>query len=454
MNSIRSALFLVLASLVLVPASPAQQYLPRFEKLVLPNGLQVVLHRDTAIPIVSIHISYHAGSARDPRGKYGLANLAGSLSLGGTKAIPAGQYTRIQSEPNVMTACVTNVDWTTLYATYPAHLLETALWLEADRMRSAGEQVTQRQFDETLRGILGQKRAAARAPLGDLQESIYREIYPGEYPYAHVSTGDTADLKKLRLADVKRFMRLFFVPANASITIGGHFEPERAREWVARYFGGIPAGATVAWDPARLVLPPLGGVSVIRQENVVLSQLHIIFPTVPITHPDEPLLALAAAFLGGSDVARLANLPAVNPSVVSVTATHSAQELDGALMIVVSCRPETRLGDVFRQVMTTLEELARTPPPDEELLAARNNAEMSLLTPCEPVAGLGGRTDFLNLSNLYADDPAFLFRQGYRQLETTPQDLQRVIRQYLLAGNRCVLSIVPPGKTHLAADAK
>lgn len=420
----------------------------------LANGLQVVLYQDTTIPIVSIHISYHAGSSRDPGGKHGLANLAGRLALAGTASIPAADYSRIQSESNVTTACVTNVDWTTLYATYPSHLLETALWLESDRMRSGGNQVTQRQFDQALRGMLDQKRAAARQPLGDLQESIYREMYPKGYPYAHVSSGDTTDLKKLRLADVKRFMRLYFAPVNASITIGGHFQPDRAKEWVTRYFGPLAGGKPVAWNMATMTLPPLGTVAVVRQEDVMLSQLHLIFPTVPITHPDEPLLGLAGMFLGGSDVSRLANLPSVNPNVVSVVAAHSAQELDGALLIVITCKPETRLGDVYDQVMATLGELSRDVVSDEEMLAARNNAEMNLLTPFEPVAGLGGRTDILNLSNLYSGDPAFLFRQSYQQLAVTPEQLQRVIRQYLLSGNRFILSIVPPGKTHLAVSPK
>jgi zinc protease len=452
--TLRIVRILLPAALCLAATMAAQPWQPSYDTFTLPNGLRVVLHRDTTLPLVSLHMTFHAGSARDPRGKHGLANLAGSLVLGGTAGIPSEEYDRIQAEPNVTTASLTTVDWSTIYAEYPAHLLETALWVEADRLRSAGGQISKSMMEQGVKGVLEQKRAVARKALGDLQEGIYREMYPEGYPYAHITSGDTTDLKRLALDDVRRFIRRYYVPANMSLTIGGAFQAEQARAWVASYFGAIPAGEQAAWDRTKTALPPLGTPTVIRQEDVSRSQLHLVFPTVALTDPDEPALSLVSKLLAGSASSRLANLPDINPNVLSVAATHSAQELDGTLWIIVTCRVETRLQTVYDQVLSTLRDIARDGVPETELAAARNNAEMTALTPLEAVAGLGGRCDVLNVSSLLQNDPSYLFRRFAQQATITEQDVRRVVNEHLLSGNHLILSVVPPGKPQLAVSGK
>ena len=192
----KTRIFPVLAlALTLSSALTAQDYVPEFETLQLPNGLQVTLHRDSTVSFVTLNMSYRAGSSRDPKGKTGVANTAGEALLTGTALYPREELLRLRTEEDVSIRAQTTVDWCSIASVFPADQLGQALAIEADRMRSAPGTATVEVFDAIVTVLKREHERRARKPLATLMQQIYDELYTDGHPYRHATLGYPSDLK-------------------------------------------------------------------------------------------------------------------------------------------------------------------------------------------------------------------------------------------------------------------
>ena len=448
----------ILLSIALAGPLHAQGYRPDFEKITLENGLNVLFHRDTTLPIVSVNVAYHAGSAWDPRGKHGLANIAGTMLLTALPQNSAAALKRLENEGSVSYAGITNVDWTNLASTFPMQHLEAALSIEADRMSKVSASITPDLVKNAVQYQLERKNDDRKQRLADVQPRLYAELYPEGHQYRHVSSGDTTDLRSITQADVKKFLDIFFVPANASITIGGNFDLEQAKTLARKYFAKIPGGKRMSWKAEDKNLPPLGSTALIKEASTEYCFLYILFSTAPLGDPGEPGLKMLGHFLAGASDARLKKaLLEYNQSVLDVSATQSSQELDGTFWVVVTCRQDARLQLVYEQIMSFLTGTSKSDNletktrngviTETELRMARNLAEMQFLTPLEKFYGFGGRCDVLNLANLYTGNPLSPFITLQNQSEVTAFTLNDLMSKYFSIDHHVVMSIVPPGRS-------
>lgn len=447
----------ILLSFALAASLHAQGYRPAFEKITLENGLNVLFHRDTTLPIVSVNVAYHAGSAWDPRGKYGLANIAGTMLLTALPQNSLAALKRLENEGSVSYAGITNVDWTNLASTFPMQHLETALSIEADRMSKVSASITPDLVKNAIQYQIERKSDDRKQKLADVQPRLYAEIYPEGHQYRHVSTGDTTDLRSITQADVKKFLDIFFVPANASVTIGGNFDLTQAKALARKYFAKIPGGKRMSWKAQDKVLPPLGSSALIKEAPTDYCFLYILFATAPLGDPGEPGLKMLGHFLAGASDARLKKaLLEYNQSVLDVSTTQSSQELDGTFWIVVTCRQDAKLQLVYEQIMSFLAGAAQSDKAETtarngtitetELRMARNLAEMQFLSPLEKFYGFGGRCDVLNLANLYTGNPLSPFITLQSQSDVTAFTLNDLMSKYFSRDHHVVMSIVPPGR--------
>lgn len=445
-------LFLGIASTIAPPVT-AQPYIPKFEKFTLRNGLHVVLHRDTTLPLISLHMTYHAGSSVDPAGRTGVANIAGEMLLLGTKKVPREELMRLRSEERVSISAMTTVDWFGINSVFPMHLLEKAIEIESDRMQHAAAAFARERFDAIITTLRKEHEKRETQAFGTLTQQIYHELYAENHPYRHISIGERNHLDSIRFSDVRAFSERYHVPANGYLTLAGNFDPATARKLIERQFSGIRGGEAVGWKNIPDVFAPIGQGAFIREDRHGHNQLHLVFPTVRVGHPDEPVLRLIARLLTGSENALLnLNLLRGNPLVHSVEVHQTSNELTGTFWITVNCTVETKLSDVFGQVASLLADLAIRGASDAELLAARNQAAMEFLSPLELVHGFGGRGDVLNLGNLYGANPAFHFIQLENLRDVTSASVKRVATQYLSASNQFIVSVVPFGKAEFGVD--
>ena len=432
-------------------ASAQSLWMPEYDKFTLANDLDVILHRDTTVSLVSVHMAYRAGSSFDPAGKTGTARIAWELLLQGSKEVPRSDVLAFRDEYNATIQAHTSVDWVAVSSTMPMNLLEAAIMIEANRMRYADEAVKAETVDavkEALRNVHLERR---QSELGTLTQQIYNETYAERHPYRHMTIGMLEHLDSIGVNDVRAFIRRYYVPANASLTISGNFDAMQARTLVERYFSTIPSGQVVRWGGIDDSYSPIGMGGFIREDNIAFNRIILVFPTVRTTHTDEPVLRLLASLLTGSPDALLNRvLLNENPLVRSVEASQSSQELTGTFWITVTCNMDVQLQPIYEQLRRALESMANETIPDYDLIAAKNSAAMNFYTPLEQFDGFSGRSAMLNIGNLLTTDPLFTFNQFTAMQNVSGSVLSRIASRYLDSENQLVVSVVPFRKSSQA----
>lgn len=210
-----------------------------FEKFTIANGLRVIVHTDASTPMVVMNIMYDVGARDEEEGRTGFAHLFEHLMFGGSVNIP--NYDEpLQMAGGENNAYTTN-DLTNYYLQLPAENLETAFWLESDRMISLA-------FDEksleVQRKVVVEefKEHYLSKPYGDVWHRM-RELSYKTHPYRWMTIGkDISHIEKAQLADVKNFFFKYYCPVNAIMVLAGNITLDKAKELTEKWFGDIPAG--------------------------------------------------------------------------------------------------------------------------------------------------------------------------------------------------------------------
>lgn len=208
-----------------------------FTRHILDNGLTVICNTDKSTPFVSVNILYKVGSRNEQENKTGFAHLFEHLMFGGSKHIE--DYDRhVQLAGGDSNAYTTN-DLTNYYITIPASNLETALWLESDRM--AGLNFSQHSLDVQKQVVIEEfKQRYLNNPYGDLWLKL-RPLAYQVHPYRWATIGmSTEHIERATLEDVKSFFHRFYAPNNAILAISGNIEEKQVLELVKKWFGDIP----------------------------------------------------------------------------------------------------------------------------------------------------------------------------------------------------------------------
>ena len=454
----RHTLFLVGAAPWLV-ASPlvAQQTTQRaatptinipHERYALPNGLTVILAPDSSTPTVTVDVWYHVGSKNELPGKTGFAHLFEHVMFTGSGHIPYGLHDRLTEGVGGGNNGSTNEDRTNYYETVPSNYLETALWLESDRMGFLLDKLDSTKFVAQREIVQNERRQGVdNQPYGRAFEILAYGLYPASNPYSWPVVGYMTDLDTATVDDVKSFFRTYYAPSNATISIVGDFNPVQAKEWVRKYFGDLPRGRAITRPQAS---PPTLTVEkrMVFEDRVQIPRLYLAWPTVGIRADDSHALNVLSSILTGSRTARLTKaLVYDRESAASVSAFQSSSEQLGEFMMIITPRPGHTLTQLEATADSVIERLKREGPSADEMARALAGIEFSF------VAGLQssfGKAEILNTGSVYFNNPAY-YRTNYAKLRgVTAADVKRVANTYLGNG-RVVLSIVPEGKTDLAA---
>jgi zinc protease len=271
-----------------------------YEKYQLPNGLTVIIHEDHSDPIVYTDVTYHVGSAREQEGRSGFAHFFEHMMFQGSEHVGDEQHFKIVTEAGGNLNGTTNTDRTNYFEVMPSNQLETALWLESDRMGFLLDSVTQKKFEvqrETVKNERGQNYD--NRPYGIAGERINAALYPPSHPYSWLTIGYIEDLNRVDVNDLKKFFLRWYGPNNATLTVAGDVKVADVLKYAEKYFGSIPKGAEVKAQTVKpVVLDKDRYIS--YEDNIRLPQLSVVFPTIPSYHKDEAALDVLADILGGS----------------------------------------------------------------------------------------------------------------------------------------------------------
>lgn len=211
----------------------------KFNRYRLDNGLKILVHPDHSTPLASVCLTYNVGTKHEEAQKTGYAHLFEHLMFGGSAH--AANFDAYIQQAGGENNAFTNQDMTVYYEYLPWQNLETALWLEADRMRwlRLNDALLERERKVVLEEF---KESCLNEPYGDIWHHIGPLVYPN-HPYQVPTIGRIPQhIADATLEDVQAFYQRYYCPSNAVLTVSGHVEPEQVLALAHKWFGDLPAG--------------------------------------------------------------------------------------------------------------------------------------------------------------------------------------------------------------------
>jgi zinc protease len=419
-----------------------------FERYTLPNGLTVILSPDRSTPTVAVDVWYHVGSKNEAPGRTGFAHLFEHVMFTGSLNVPYGMHDRLTQGVGGSNNGTTSNDRTNYFESVPSNYLESTLWMEADRMGFLLDKLDSAKFAAQRDIVQNERRQGVdNQPYGRAFEIMTTGLYPASNPYSWPVVGYMTDLQEAQLDDVKNFFRLYYAPANASLAIVGDFEPAKAKELVAKYFGDLPRGQQITRPTAS---PPklTAEKRLVYEDRVQVPRLYLRWPTIGAKHNDTYALSVLGQILTGSRTARLTKtLVYDRQSAANVFAGQASRELLGDFGIQITPRPGNSLTSLELATDSVIERLKREGPTADEIQRATAGIEFAFVSNLEDNLG---KAEMLLSGSVFHGDAAY-YRTQYSMLRSvTRADVKRVANTYLGAG-RVVLSIVPIGKPEQAS---
>ncbi len=398
----------------------------------LNNGLTFIHHYDPNTNLCVSNILYNVGARDEDPSKTGFAHLFEHLMFGGSVNIPSFD-TPLQKASGENNAFTSN-DITNYYITLPSDNIETALWLESDRMLRLD-------FSEkslnTQKGVVIEefKQRYLNHPYGDAWLHL-RPLAYKTHPYQWPTIGkEISHIENAKLEEVIAFFESYYNPSNAIICIAGNIEFEKAYELTLKWFGDIPAG------PENKNIYPIEETPTIRVEKTIISDvpqdsIYMAFQMVDRMHPMYFAFDMLSDILSGSESSRFTNILVKEKEIFSHIHAYITGDIDKGLFVVEG---KLNSGIDFDRaeasVLEILNEISVNGLDHEELTKVKNKSLTS---------NLFAKTSVLNKAMALC----YSYRLGDVELVNTDieriknlqkSDIQNICKEYLLNNTQAVL---------------
>jgi predicted Zn-dependent peptidase len=414
-----------------------------FDKYVLPNGLEVILHEDHRIPEVAVDVWYKVGSKDEAPKRTGFAHLFEHVMFQGSKHVPEDKHFEYLQKAGVSNANgSTSSDRTNYFEVVPTNQLELALWLESDRMGFLLDRAGFAQTIDIQRDVVKNERRqrVENRPMGLVEKVQAEAVYPPAHPYFHEVIGSMEDLTAASVDDVKAFFRTYYVPNNATLVIAGDFAPARARALVEQYFGPIPRGGDVVRRP--LTAAPVATAKRIGMEaKVQRPQIYVTYPTPANYAPGDRELDVLANVLGNGKSSRLFKRLVYDLKIAqTVSASQQSRMLSSEFEISASPMPGHSIDELLAVIDEEIGKLQAAPVDAAELERAKNQIESDNVRGLEPLIA---RAERLQHYNYFKGDPGYLAEDVTRYRAVDAAAVQRAAKESLRAAARVVVAVEP-----------
>ena len=423
----------------------------------LSNGLRLIVAEDHLAPVVAINIWYDVGSKHEQPGKTGFAHLFEHVMFQGSRHVAKAEHIAlIQAAGGTMNG-TTWLDRTNYFETLPSHQLDLGLWLEADRMATLLDALSQENLDNQREVVKNEKRwSYDNRPYGSWQEKLQAHLYPSDHPYHHSTIGSMEDLDAASLDDVKAFFQTYYAPNNAVLSVVGDVDTDAVRASVERYFGAIPPNPSI--PPLRdMSLPSTLGREIreVVEDRVPLPRIYVGFRAPVFGDHRLDALEVAGQILAGGKGSRLHRRLVRDERIAQDVALFALGFVGGASVAAgwATVRPGIAVDRVEAAFHEELERLAVEPVSDDELARARALIEADELGALQRVEE---RADRLSMYTTLFDRPALINEMLGRYLAVTPEAILEVVGATFRQDNRLVLTYVPatPSAESDAVDPK
>ena len=431
------------------PAAATAVDIP-FEEFTLPNGLRVVVHTDRKAPIVAVNIWYHVGAKDEPSGRTGFAHLFEHLMFQGSENHNGEFFEPFKQVGATDQNGTTNTDRTNYFQNVPTTALDMALWMESDRMGHLLGAIDQAALDEQRGVVQNEKRQGENQPYGQVWDKLTRALYPAGHPYHHGVIGSMNDLNAASLEDVKTWFRTWYGPNNAVLVLAGDVDVATAREKVARYFGDIPAGPTMA-QPKVDVARRAASTREVMTDKVPQARIYRAWNVAQVGTTDIDQLQLFAQVLGGAKSSRLdQRLLHQDKLVDNIGTMVGPSQLGSNFIIMATVKQGVDPAKVEAVIDEELKRLVAEGPSAEELARAKTAFRAGFIRGIERIGGFGGKADALAECAVYEGDPG-CFRTSLSTIrDASVADVKAVGAKWLGVGDHTL--VVEPGERVALAE--
>ena len=347
-----------------------------YEHFILDNGLKVYVHQDCSTPFAAVNIVYNVGSRDEEEHKTGFAHLFEHLMFGGSKNIPSYDtpLQKVGGENNAFTS----PDITNYYITLPSVNLETAFWLESDRMMSLS--FDQKVLDVQQKVVIEEfKQRYLNQPYGDIWLKL-RPLAYENHPYKWATIGkEISHIENAVMDDVRGFFYKHYLPNNANLVVAGNVTIEQVKQLCKKWFEPIPAGNVVKKNlPIERIQTSARFLEI--SAKVPLDAIYKVYHTQGRHDAGFNALDLASDMLGRSKSSRLYNQLVKENQIFNSVNAYVTASLDPGLMVIqgnLNQGVSIEEGDVA--IQNVLDDFIKNPVSEEELTKVKNQAESTLV---------------------------------------------------------------------------
>lgn len=409
----------------------------------LDNGLRIVLAPDDRVPVVGVCVMYAVGSAHERAGRSGFAHLFEHMMFEGSAQVAKTEHFQLVESAGGRVNAYTSWDNTVYIDAVPSHALELALWLEADRMATLAQTLSQESLDNQRDVVKNEKRTSLdNVPYGRAYEQIFALSFPKTHPYHHSSFGSMEELEAASLDDVRTFFETYYVPNNAVLTIVGDINTEMAYERIGRHFGHIPRGS----EPPPLTgaenLRPPGASRATVRDEVPLPRLFIGCTVAPFGEVGFDVADVAGDVLTSGRASRLETRLVRELRLAQAVDASAFPLVGGASLFVVEAMATEDANPSELEAALTLEldRLAEEPPSEEEMGRVRLRRATSHAVEMQDTED---RADRIGMYAILLDEPERFGRERERDLAVTADAIRDLALGPLSAENRVSLWYLP-----------
>lgn len=407
-----------------------------YQRHILDNGLRVIIHEDHSTPMVAINVLYDVGSKDEDDTRTGFAHLFEHLMFGGSENIPDfdGPIQLAGGENNAFT----NVDMTNFYDLMPAQNIETALWLESDRMMQL--KFSQKSLNVQKKVVVEEfKETCLNVPYGDLWHHLSSLAYKN-HPYMWPTIGKIPEhIKEAKLKDVKDFFKKFYGPQNAILVIAGNIKMEKALKLSKKWFGTIQPGQKYH---RNLPVEP-------KQEEYRFKNIEADVPMPMITmgfhmpdrlHTDYYVYDLLSDILATGVSSRFyRRLVKDNPVFADLDAFITGTNDAGLFVISGKPMPNVAIEEAKGLLWQELKNLQNIKINDRELQKLKNKAESNLVLSEISILHKAMSLAYFELLG----DVEEINRETTKYQSVTIEDIQRIAKNTFVKNNCSEIWYVP-----------
>lgn len=416
--------------------SAAQVGVPvSFERFVLPNGLRLIVHENHDLPLAHVRMFYNVAEKDAGPGQTAHAHLFEHLAFSRTERLDRSIWSFLKAIGAKDYDANSQYDYTHYYATVPIAVLDTILWMEAQRMAHLVSALTEEDLERSRREVFQEAERLLRLPPVRILKETWDHTYPEDHPYAGFNIA-SEDVNRATLLDARRFYARYYHPANAVLVVAGDASPASVRASVETRFGSIAARSPRANSEPRVA--QRSEIRRRRIEGVVPGpQIRLVWNTPGWGTAAADYLELATIIM----TRRLSDRLPGNGLATEVNGRTEMRWLGGQVMLDVLSSSPAGFPAIEQIIVEEIGRLASNGPTRAELAHAREEYRGSL---GRDAAKLAGVTLLLGIGEILWRDPGHLQVMIDRAEGATAEDVRSAVDAWLTRG-AFVLGFTPPG---------